>query len=47
MLLSEAWGKMISEKNQKQKSCDTVPLTHTLVYLAVTFLFSIVYFVYK
>jgi hypothetical protein len=26
MLLSGAWGKLIHEKNQKQKSRDTVPL---------------------
>jgi hypothetical protein len=26
MLFSGAWGKMIYEKNQKQKICDTVPL---------------------
>jgi hypothetical protein len=25
--VSGAWGKMIHEKNLKQKSCDTVPLT--------------------
>jgi hypothetical protein len=30
MLLSEAWGKMIQEKNHKQKSRDTVPLTALL-----------------
>jgi hypothetical protein len=26
MLFSVAWGKMINEKNLKQKTCDTVPL---------------------
>jgi hypothetical protein len=26
MLFSGAWGKMIHEKNLKQKSCETVPL---------------------
>ncbi len=30
MLLSEVWGKMIHEKTQKQKSCDTVPLNYLL-----------------
>jgi hypothetical protein len=27
VLFSRGWGKMIHEKNMKQKSCDTVPLT--------------------
>jgi hypothetical protein len=33
MLLSEAWGKMNHEKNQKQKSRDTVPLSVFLTML--------------
>jgi hypothetical protein len=28
-LFSGAWGKMIHEKNPKQKSCDTVLLSYT------------------
>ncbi len=31
MLLSGAWGKVIHEKNLKQKSRDTVPLIKELV----------------
>ncbi len=29
MVFSEAWGKLIHEKNQEQKSRDTVPLNTT------------------
>jgi hypothetical protein len=31
MLFKGAWGKMIHEKNLKQKSCDTVPLRESIV----------------
>jgi hypothetical protein len=37
MEYSGTWGKLINEKNQKQKSCDTVTLNH---YIAVHFIWT-------